>query len=296
MRFSKLSIAVTSLLGVAAFSYVVTAFRYRGEAGGFRKSISPIYWVDRMQGRDLFDPVERIWYKGNRERKEVALTIDDGPHPLSGLSLLKTLKEKNVIATFFVIGKQVDGNPDITRQMIADGHEVANHTYDHVRLNPLSREAVYDQIYNCDRAVARATGRQMTLFRPPGVQYNENVLSVVNQLDKILVHWTIGAKDFIGTTPEELPPDLRNMPPITREKVIEYVMKQLRPGAIILLHDNPITASAMPELIDKIKAQGYEFKSCKDMLASLPNPVYIRPNPACGIDSLPELEKPGTRK
>ena len=99
MRLNKalgLSFAVVAV-GLAV--YAVEAFRVRGEAGGFTKSISPAYWVDRATGRDLFDPDKRIWYKGVRNRNEVCITFDDGPHPLSCRSILATLKEKKVTAT-----------------------------------------------------------------------------------------------------------------------------------------------------------------------------------------------------
>lgn len=280
MRFPKalgLSLAVVTV-GLAV--YAIEAFRVRGEAGGFSKSISPAYWVDRATGRDLFDPDKRIWYKGVRSRNEVCITFDDGPHPLSCRSILETLKEKKVTATFFVVGKQVDGNPDLVKQIADDGHEIGNHTYDHVRLDKLSREQVYDEINECDRAVENATGLKMVLFRPPGMRYSDTVLSVVHQKEKIMVHWVIGAKDFIGTVPNgELNADDQKLPAITPDKIVEYVEKQLRPGAIILLHDNPVTAQALPRVIDVVRSKGYTFRSAKDMMEELPQQVRIDPNP-----------------
>lgn len=284
MRISK---AVSYSIGAIALGiaiYGIAAFRVRGDAGGFSKSIQPVYWLERATGRDLFDPEKRIWYKGLRDRNEVCITFDDGPHPLSCKSILATLKDKKVPATFFVVGKQVDGNPDLAKMIVQDGHEIANHTYDHVRLNKLTREQVYDQINECDQAVERATGLKMTFFRPPGMQYSDTVLSVVKQEDKIMVHWVIGAKDFIGTVPmDELTLEQRKEPAITSSKVVEYVVKQLRPGAIILLHDNPVTAEALPRLIDAVRAKGYEFKSCKDMMESLPQHVKVDPNPPATV-------------
>ncbi len=280
MRVSKTVAFSLAAIGIGVAVYGLAAFRVRGEAGGLSKSITPAYWMERATGRDLFDPDKRIWYKGVRERKEVCITFDDGPHPLSCKSILSTLKDKKVPATFFVVGKQVDANPDLVKMIVADGHEVGNHTYDHVRLSKLTREQVYDQINECDLAVERATGLKMTFFRPPGMQYTDTVLSVVHQKDKIMVHWVIGAKDFIGTVPsDELTSEQKKEAPITPDKVVEYVVKQLRPGAIILLHDNPVTATALPRLIDAVRQKGFEFKSCKDMMEELPQHVKIDPNP-----------------
>jgi peptidoglycan-N-acetylglucosamine deacetylase len=273
----KVSLAV---LGIGALIYGYEAYRVRGEAGGLSKSISPAYWVDRASGRDLFDPDKRIWYKGVRDRMDVCITFDDGPHPLSCRSLLSTLKEKHVPATFFVVGKQVEGNPDLVRMIVDEGHELGNHTYDHIRLEKLSREKVYDQIAGCDAAVEKASGRKMVLFRPPGMKYSDTVVSVVQQRGNIMMHYVLGAKDFVGTvTNSELTVEQQKMPSITSDKVIEYVVKQLRPGAIILLHDNPITAAALPELIDKVREKGYEFRSAKEMMYNLPQQVRLDPNP-----------------
>jgi peptidoglycan/xylan/chitin deacetylase (PgdA/CDA1 family) len=263
-------------MGLGIVLYGIAATKVRGQAGGFAKSMTPAYWADRASGRDLFDPEKRIWYKGVRDRKEVCISFDDGPHPLSCRSLLSTLKEKHVQATFFVVGKQVEGNPDLVKMIVDEGHELGNHTYDHVRLDGLTREQVYDQINRCEKAVESATGKKMVLFRPPGMRYNDNVVSVVKQEGDIMMHWVIGAKDFIGTVPAgELTADQQKQPVITSDKIIEYVEKQLRPGAIILLHDNPITATALPRLIDMVRAKGYE-----------PQHVQLDPNPPVATASV----------
>ena len=280
MRLSKPAIISIGIL-IAGFGiYGYQSYKIRGEAGGLAKSISPIYWIDRASGRNLFDPIKRIWYKGVPSRNEVCITFDDGPHPLSCRSLLTTLKEKDVKATFFVVGKQVEGNPDLVRMIVDDGHELGNHTYDHIRLDKLDREKVYDQITRCDVAVEKASGRKMVLFRPPGMKYNDTVLSVVQQKQAILMEYVLGAKDFVGTaTKGELTAELQKLPPVTSDYIIESVIKQLRPGAIILLHDNPITAAAMPKLIDMVRAKGYEFKTAKEMMYQLPQQVQLDPNP-----------------
>ena len=281
MRLSKNLTLALGLVGAGFAIYGYQAYRVRGEAGGLTKSITPNYWVDRATGRDLFDPDKRIWYKGVRDKKEVCITFDDGPHPLSCRSLLATLKDKHVPATFFVVGKQVEGNPDLVKMIMDEGHELGNHTYDHIALDNISREKVFDQINRCDQAVERATGRKMVLFRPPHNRYNDTVLSVVKQKDDILMSYVIGAKDFIGTvTKEELTPEQQKEAAITPELIIWYVEKQLRPGAIILLHDNPITAAALPKLIDMVRSKGYEFKSAKEMMSELPQHFQLDPNPA----------------
>lgn len=271
-----------TVFGLVAAIYVLNVLRVRQREGiALSTAASPVYWADRFTGKDYFNPDRRTFYKGNRDRKTVSLTIDDGPHPLSCQKLLEVLKAKKVVASFFVVGKQVDGNPDLVRMMEADGHEICNHTYDHVRLDKLDREKVFSQIHNCEVAVENAIGKKMTLFRPPGMRFSDTVIDIVKQEGDVMVHWGIGAKDFVGTVPDyELTPELKKLPKTTPKLVVDYVTKQLKPGMIILLHDNPITAEALGPMIDAVRAQGYEFESVADMMKNLPNPVYVDVNPA----------------
>ena len=284
MQRKGIYVTAATVFGLVVAVYLLNAFRVRQREGvALSTAVSPVYWADRFTGKDYFNPDRRIFYKGNRDRKTVSLTIDDGPHPLSCQKLLEVLKAKKVTASFFLVGKQVDGNPDLVRMMEADGHEICNHTYDHVRLDKLDREKVFNQIHGCDVAVENAIGKKMTLFRPPGMRFSETVLDVVRQEGDVMVHWGIGAKDFVGTVPDyELTPELKKLPKTTPKLIVEYVTKQLKPGMIILLHDNPITAEALGPMIDAVRAQGYEFESVADMMKNLPNPVYVDVNPGAG--------------
>ena len=212
MQRKGVYITAATVFGLVAAIYVINAFRVRHNEGvALGTAISPVYWADRAAGKDYFNSDRRIFYRGNRDRKTVSLTIDDGPHPLSCQKLLEVLKQKKVVASFFLVGKQVDGNPDLVRMMEADGHEICNHTYDHERLDKLDREKVFNQIHGCDVAVENAIGKKMTLFRPPGMRFSETVIDVVKQEGDVMVHWGIGAKDFVGTVPDyELTPELRS--------------------------------------------------------------------------------------
>ncbi len=108
------------------------------------------------------------WCAATKTRKEVALTFDDGPHPPFTERLLDLLKQLNVQATFFVVGRKVDAAPEILARMVAEKHEVANHTYHHVNLKTLPYGLVENEIRLDNDAIRRACGQGAAVFPPAG--------------------------------------------------------------------------------------------------------------------------------
>ena len=241
---------------------------------------TPTYSVLAPAANTLFDPARQVWKRGSTERPEVCLTFDDGPHGAATEKILNALKAAKAPATFFVVGMMVEKYPKLARRMIAEGHEVGNHTYEHMRLENQTEASIVQELAACDATVARATGRRMTLMRPPGMRICDSLVAFNRASGTTLVYWTIGAKDFVGHVPNRtVPVELRGMPVATPELVVERVEKQLRNGAIILLHDNDIVAEALPLMIERIRAKGYAIKSCAEMMAALPQSVRIVANP-----------------
>jgi len=204
-----------------------------------------------------------ILVHGNEDLKEIALTFDDGPRPEIVRGMLNTLGEYGVRATFFVVGSQVDAHPAITRRMLDEGHEIANHTYNHPRLAGLSEEQIKAEISACDRAVLRATGAQTNLFRPPGMRYDDTVLRAAQDLGFVTVHWNVAAQDY---------------QPLKPEYISRKVLQNVAPGSVILLHAHPDTALALPTILGELKKQGYRFVTVSQMLGRLPRPVYVKTN------------------
>lgn len=260
-KWALAAVAVVALAGAGLY-------KLRLEANGLRNVFSPAYWRERANGRDLFSADNRFLKRGNRSIKAVAFTFDDGPHPESCIRLLDVLKENNVHATFFVVGKMVKLHPDLVKRMLAEGHEVGNHTQDHLRLDKLTAAKVADQLDFCAKNVKRATGADMYLFRPPGMAFNQMVLDQAKAHKYVTVGWTVGAKDFTGNPGGELTPEI----------ITERVMKQIDDGGIILLHDNPYTVAALPGILAKVKAEGYKTETISEMLGELPTPVKVSTN------------------
>ena len=111
--------------------------------------------------------------RGDPRRREIALTIDDGPHPTYTPLLLQILKAGNVHATFFVVGAQAERYPGLIQAEIAGGHAVGNHTYDHVSLIKIPPEYIDTEIEACGDVLKQLTGKTPRLFRPPGGEYNK---------------------------------------------------------------------------------------------------------------------------
>ncbi|MFC6659506.1 polysaccharide deacetylase family protein [Deinococcus multiflagellatus] len=110
-----------------------------------------------------------LLYRGRRDASNVAaLTFDDAPHPLYEPLLLDLLRRSGMHATFFVIGRNAQAYPYFVRDMVAQGHEVGNHTYHHVRLPPLSPGAARDELQWANTLLSSLTGRPVRYFRPPG--------------------------------------------------------------------------------------------------------------------------------
>ncbi len=223
------------------------------------------FWIFRhfKPTRATYDLGSDMLVSGNPNLKEVCLTFDDGPHKGSMDEILACLRENHVRATFFVVGSQVDRQPSLVRQMLAEGHEVGNHTYTHKRLNQMSLTSARQELAACEASVWRATGAKMTLMRPPGMEFNNNVLSLARDMGYVTIHWNVVAADYVKIDPKI---------------IIQRVLKQTSNGSVILLHDSPDTAKALPEILKALKSQGYSFVTTTQMLARLPRPVVVASN------------------
>jgi len=221
-----------------------------------RKVFSPVEWVRHWKGIDHYDPGQALLQEGDPNVHEVALTFDDGPDPRYGPAVAAILKQKNVPATFFLVGMRVKEHPEVARLLAEDGFELANHTYNHQSLPALKPHEIASELRLCDADIFGATGRHTTLMRPPGVQYNDKVLDVAKSLGYVTVSWTVGAKDYETDT--------------TAAFIQERVLDRAAPGAIILLHqDTPATVAALPVVIDGLRAQGFRFVTVSRMLDRL---------------------------
>lgn len=204
-----------------------------------------------------------ILIHGNQQLREVAFTFDDGPRPEIVREMLNVLGKYRARSTFFVVGAMVEKHPAIVRRMMNEGHEVANHTYSHPRLAGLTEEQIRDELARCDKAVFDATGARTNLFRPPGMRYDDTVLRAAQSLGYVTIHWNTAAQDYQPQPPSE----------ISRK-----ILKSVRPGSVILLHNHPDTLAALPMILDSLTEQGYRLVTVSQMLSRLERPVVVKTN------------------
>ncbi|MFA6449486.1 MAG: polysaccharide deacetylase family protein [bacterium] len=189
---------------------------------------------------------------GNRKKKRIALTIDDGPHPRYTPELLEILKEHNVKATFFVVGEMAEKYPDLIKMEVAAGHEIGNHTYHHVNLKKIPEDYIAAEIKECDAVIRRLTGKSTQLFRPPGGYYNKNIADVSGALGYTLILWTADAGDY--ASPGE-------------NVIIDRLLRKTDNGAVIIIHDGVRqTVEALPKIIEKLKSRGYVFVTVSELM------------------------------
>lgn len=198
-----------------------------------------------------------------REVKCIALTFDAGPSENSP-RLLDILKEEQVPATFFLLGKRhIEKYPELVERMADEGHEVASHTWDHKILTELSRDEIREELERPNEAIERLTGRRPTLMRPPQGRTDDTVHEICRELGLAEVLWSVTAKDY-----------KTNDSDLIRERVLDQSSRD----GIILLHDiYQGTVPAVPGIIDALKKQGYVFVTVPQLLApgkAEPGEVY----------------------
>lgn len=184
----------------------------------------------------------------------IALTFDDGPSPELTPKLLKILADRNVKATFFVLGTNATANPDILRAEIAGGHEVGNHSWNHPQLTKIPLAAADKQIEDTSAAIQNATGVKPIFLRPPYGSMNPALQHHIWEKYGIsTIYWSVDPLDWKIRDPQS---------------VYDQVMKQVKPGAIVLAHDiHPTTVAAMPRLLDALIAKGYKFVTVSELIA-----------------------------
>jgi peptidoglycan-N-acetylglucosamine deacetylase len=193
----------------------------------------------------------------------IAMTFDDGPSAPNTPRLLDTLKQRKIHATFFFVGQCVQENPEIVKRIVAEGHEVGNHSWSHPDLAKMNDASVHDQIQKTQDAIVQACGVTPKLMRPPYGAFTARQRAWANGTwgYKIIL-WDVDPLDW----------KIRNS-----EHVKAEILKQTVAGSIVLSHDiHKTTVDAMPETLDALIAKGFKFVTVSELLA-MDHPLTPKP-------------------
>jgi len=196
------------------------------------------------------------YWNGSRDVRQVALTFDDAPtQPYTG-QILGILKKYNIKATFFVVGLHTRKWPELVKQMIADGHDIANHTEGHVSLSSVNKKIVKEQVWGLQDHLEKTFGVRPRFFRPPHGAVNYVTLKGIEEAGMDLVFWDVDPQDWDS-------PGVLN--------IARRVANQVKPGSILLLHTlNPQSVETLPILIEYLKLDKFKIVPLSTLLGRSP--------------------------
>ncbi|MEM8851308.1 MAG: polysaccharide deacetylase family protein [Pseudomonadota bacterium] len=183
----------------------------------------------------------------------VAMTFDDGPHPRLTPPLLDALKARGIRATFYVIGRNVARHPQLAQRIVAEGHEIGNHTWSHSFLTERSDQAVVRELDSTSAAIFEAVGKVPVTMRPPYGAMHARQRAMVNaNRNTPAILWSVDPQDWRRPG---------------ANVVANRIVRDAHKGAIILAHDiHPGTIRAMPYALDGLVARGFRFVTVSQML------------------------------
>ncbi len=201
--------------------------------------------------------MKTIIFHGNRNKKEIAITFDDGPCKRS-LEVLKVLRKEDIPATFFVLGKKIKGNENLIRQMIKQGCEVGNHTYNHTSLIFKTPKRMEKELLDTEKELERLNIKTK-LMRCPYFICGLIAFFLAKKLNKKIIFADLDSRDW--TRPG-------------KKAIVERVLRKVKNGSIICFHDyleeigeNKEVVPAIKEIIPRLKEQGYNLVTISKLLA-----------------------------
>lgn len=202
---------------------------------------------------------QRPVYSSNfKEKKKIALTFDDGPHPRITPEILDILDEYHIKATFFVIGINAKNYPEALSQVVDGGHEIGNHTYSHKVLKSRPKDVIYKEIIDTEKEILKKSSVTPHLIRPPCGLYDDSLVAIAEENNYKIVLWNIDTHDWAHSASQNM---------------VSNVVTKVRGGDIILFHDYISGENNTPDtlkiLIPKLLDMGYEFVTVSELLQTV---------------------------
>lgn len=200
------------------------------------------------EGEAAVSGTAEVPWEANEEEKYVALTFDDGPRADTTGRLLDGLRDRDAVATFFLIGQQIPGNEDLVRRMAEEGHQVGNHTYGHTRLQGADTQSILTEVAKTDTLLRDLLGNGTYWLRPPYGLIHDREKKLIQVP---MIQWTVDPEDW----------KLLNA-----DRDYAAVMKAVGPGDVILMHDfYPSSVDAALRIVDTLQEQGYTFVTVEQL-------------------------------
>lgn len=190
---------------------------------------------------------------GSGEKPQIAISFDDGPLPQYTASILVTLEREKVPACFFCIGKNIKGNPELTKEIVKQGHIIGNHSFSHdVMFDLYSSSRMQRELEETNELIFKATGKSVRFFRPPYGVTNPNLASAIKKTGMTTIGWNIRSLDTVAKDENIL---------------LEKLWKQVKPGSIVLFHDTmAITDRILHRFIAGVKEKGFDIVPIDELI------------------------------
>lgn len=229
---SLISIGFCLLIGAATAAIAITSTVKAVQTASTPREI-PIYYVET-------------------DKKQVAISFDAAWGNEQTDTLLEILDKYKVKSTFFLVGDWVEKYPESVKKIADKGHDVGNHSDTHPHMTQMTTSQMAGEIQTCNEKIKKITGKIPTLFRAPYGDYNNDVVKSVNGCNMYCVQWDVDSLDWKDPTPEQ---------------ITQNVLKKLKNGSIVLLHNGAKnTPQALPMLIEAIHEKGYEIVPISQIL------------------------------
>lgn len=220
--------------------------------------IISIYTNDSIAVYTFSSTNNAVITSGSKENKIIAISFDDGPHPKYTTQILDLLKEYDIKATFFVLGKHAELYPEIIKRQILEGHEIGNHSYSHVNMKKVSNKVIKEEYQKTQEIIYSISNTKPKIFRPPYGNYNNEIIKIVTNDDSSVILWTYyqDSKDWSN-------------PGI--DAIINTTLSKIQNGDIILFHDyvykpESHTVEALKTILPQLIDEGYKFVTISELI------------------------------
>ena len=209
-----------------------------------------------LQALGVFAGAEvKVYRSVATDKKQIALTFDDGPHPSLTPKILEILARYDIQATFFMVGQNVINYPTAAKAVIDAGHEIGNHTFTHPHLAALDESSIMQEINKCEDALEELCECRPHLLRTPQGALVPSLERCMIDADYILVLWSLDTRDWDNKS---------------TACIVQTVLDNVKAGDIVLMHDyvsyNSRTPQALEAIIPALLSQGYEFVTVSELL------------------------------